>query len=171
MTLSHNKQILAVCERHRGDPSTYIVIYNIKSLFKQGLFKERLRINVTDLYPPGVISGAKDLSAHHSVHHGGTFSPAQKFVISLRFSQDFKFIGVLVSSDPNGNGDVKAFVFQWIEPTGKDSAKQPLSNRIVAHYEFPKQASNQTVRRLTFNPRDNNQVITTGNGHWRLWRL
>lgn len=42
---------------------------------------------------------------------------------------------------------------------------------MIAHYDFPKQGPNVSVKRLTFNPKDNNQVVTTGNGHWKMWRL
>jgi len=72
ITLSPNKRFLAVCERHRGDPTTYIALYDIKLLFKQGGvgashggFKERLRINVAELYPPGMFA------AGGPAHHGG----------------------------------------------------------------------------------------------------
>lgn len=85
LTLSPNKRFLAVCERHRGDPTTYIALYDIKLLFKQGGvggshgFKERLRINVAELYPPGMFAGgqAKDLGGvgHHS-HNLTTFASA-----------------------------------------------------------------------------------------------
>jgi hypothetical protein len=56
LTLSPNKRFLAVCERHRGDPTTYVALYDIKTLFKGHQFKERLRINVADLYPPGMFA-------------------------------------------------------------------------------------------------------------------
>jgi len=46
-----------------------------------------------------------------------------------------------------------------------------LLNRVVAHFDFPKQPNGQTVKRLTFNPKDNNQVVTTGHNHWKMWRL
>ena len=80
LTLSPvNKRFLAVCERHRGDPNTYISLYDIKTLFKQQAFKERIRINVGDLYPPGMFAAAqqKDLTALQHPQHGGggTFSP------------------------------------------------------------------------------------------------
>jgi hypothetical protein len=128
MTLSTNKRMLAVCERHRQDNSTYITMYDVKNVFKQGAsFKEKMRINVIDLFPPGLFTGGvtgagKDSSALHTnansfVGGGG----AHKHVLSLRFSQDSKYLGILVSSDPNGNSDVKALIFSWIEPSGKDS--------------------------------------------------
>ncbi len=82
-------------------------------------------------------------------------------------------MGLLVSSDPNGNSDVKALIYSWIEPLGKESKNQQqnLLSRVVAHFDFPKQQTTQTVRRLTFNPKDNNQVITSGNQHWKMWRV
>ena len=51
----------------------------------------------------------------------GTFTPAQKHVVSLRFTQDSKYLGILISSDPNGCSDIKAFIYSWIEPIGKES--------------------------------------------------
>lgn len=35
ITLSPNKRFMAVCERQRGEPNTFIVLYDVKSLFKQ----------------------------------------------------------------------------------------------------------------------------------------
>lgn len=83
-------------------------------------------------------------------------------MLSLRFSQDSKYLGILVSSDPQGNGDVKAFIYSWIDPVGKENSKQSGNQnqaRVIAHYDFPKQAGHntqQSVKRLTFNPKDNN---------------
>jgi hypothetical protein len=69
ITLSNNKRMMAVCERHRQDNSTYITMYDVKNIFKQGggvggggsgsssTFKEKSRINVLDLYPPGLFTG------------------------------------------------------------------------------------------------------------------
>ena len=57
LTLSTNKRILAVCERHRQDNSTYIALYDIKNVFKPGNFKEKQRINVLDLFPSGLFTG------------------------------------------------------------------------------------------------------------------
>lgn len=57
LTLSTNKRILAVCEKHRQDNSTYIALYDIKNVFKQAHFKEKQRINVLDLFPPGLFTG------------------------------------------------------------------------------------------------------------------
>jgi hypothetical protein len=94
LTLSTNKRVLAVCERHRQDNSTYITIYeDVKNVFKQGAsYKEKSRINVVDLFPPGLFTGGgpgagKDNSALHTnansfVGSGG----AHKHIISLRFS-------------------------------------------------------------------------------------
>lgn len=46
ITLSTNKKIMAVCERHRQDNSTHVAIYDVKNIFKQGggnssTFKEK----------------------------------------------------------------------------------------------------------------------------------
>ena len=59
ITLSTNKRMMAVCERHRQDNSTYIAMYDVKNIFKQGgaNFKEKSRFNVLDLYPPGLFTG------------------------------------------------------------------------------------------------------------------
>jgi len=43
-----------------------------------------------------------------------------RHIISIKFSHDSKYLGLLVSSDPHGNADVKAIVYSWIEPTGKE---------------------------------------------------
>jgi hypothetical protein len=53
ITLSPNKRFMAVCERQKGEPNTFIVLYDVKLLFKQlhGT-KEKLRLNVGDLYAP-----------------------------------------------------------------------------------------------------------------------
>ena len=87
-------------------------------------------------------------------------------------------MGILISSDPTGNsGDVKAFIYSWIEPIGKEGTSKKensVLSRVVAQYDFPKQpgqAANQTIKRLTFNPKDNNQIVTSGNNHWRLWKI
>jgi hypothetical protein len=87
-------------------------------------------------------------------------------------------MGILVSNDPTGNsGEVKAFIYSWIEPVFKEgSTKKDNSvlSRVVATYDFPKQPgqpANQTIKRLTFNPKDNNQVVTSGQSHWKLWRV
>lgn len=80
-----------------------------------------------DLFPAGVFTGqagtggGKDNSTHHTNTNSFASGGVHKHVISLRFSQDSKYLGLLVSSDPNGNSDVKAFIFSWIEPTGKES--------------------------------------------------
>jgi len=130
MKLSPNKRFLAVCERHKNDSTSYITIYDIKTVFKSQAFKERLRLNVGDLFPPGSVGlGApqtgKDLTSHHpsGLHHGGSAGSHSnnKYIISLRFSSDSKYLGLLVSNDPHGNGDVKALVYSWIEPNGKES--------------------------------------------------
>jgi hypothetical protein len=177
MILSPNKRFLAVCEKHKNDQSAYIAIYDIKTVFKQQSYKERLRLNVADLFPPGAfgMGASKDLASHHTGHHTASSSGTnQKHIISLRFSADSKYLGLLVSNDPHGNGDVKALVYSWIEPNGKESKhnhQQNMLNRVVAHFDFPKQANGQTVKRLSFNPKDNNQVVTTGHNHWKWWRL
>lgn len=79
MTLSPNKRFLAVCERHSGDPTTYIALYDITTLFKGHSFKEKVRINVSDLYPPGMFAAGqqKDLgsSGMGGHHHMSTFAP------------------------------------------------------------------------------------------------
>lgn len=87
-----------------------------------------MRLNVADLFPAGVFSTGpagtgKDLQSHHTIgaHHQSSASSNQKYIISLRFSADSKYLGLLVSNDPNGNGDVKALVYSWIEPNGKES--------------------------------------------------
>ena len=128
MILSPNKRFLAVCERHKNDPTSYITIYDIKTVFKSQAFKERMRLNVADLFPAGVFSTGptgtgKDLQSHHTIgaHHQSSAPSNQKYIISLRFSADSKYLGLLVSNDPNGNGDVKALVYSWIEPNGKES--------------------------------------------------
>jgi hypothetical protein len=36
LTLSTNKKMLAVCERHRQDNSTYITLYDIKKFLDKG---------------------------------------------------------------------------------------------------------------------------------------
>ena len=126
MKLSPNKRFLAVCERHKNDSTSYITIYDIKTVFKSQAFKERLRLNVADLFPPGSFGlggpQSKDLTSHHT-HHGATAGghSNNKYIISLRFSSDSKYLGLLVSNDPQGNGDVKALVYSWIEPNGKES--------------------------------------------------
>jgi hypothetical protein len=117
MTLSPNRRFLAVCERHRGDQNTYIAIYDIKSLFTQHDFKEKSRHNVADLYPVGVFTGnQRDLTGNHHMAGGAP----SRHIISIKFSYDSKYLGLLVSSDPQGNSDVKAIVYSWIEPTGKE---------------------------------------------------
>jgi hypothetical protein len=126
LTLSPNKRMLAVCEKHRQDNSTFITMYDIKNIFKQGSsFKEKMRINVQELFPPGLFTGGanvtgKDNSALNS-NTNSFVGGAHKHILSLRFSADSKYLGLLVSSDPNGNSDVKALIFSWIEPTGKDN--------------------------------------------------
>ena len=42
---------------------------------------------------------------------------------------------------------------------------------MIAHYDFPKTTPGMQVKRLTFNPKDNNQVCTSGNMHWKMWRV
>jgi hypothetical protein len=85
---------------------------------------------------------------------------------------------MLVSSDPLGNNDVKAFIYSWIDPVSKETQKtaaNQIQARVIAHFDFLRQAgghnSSQSIKRLTFNPKDNNQVVTSGNGHFKLWRL
>jgi hypothetical protein len=53
---------------------------------------------------------------------------------------------------------VKALIFSWIEPSSKDSKnhQQNLLSRVVASYDFPKTTPGMQVKRLTFNPKDNN---------------
>ena len=101
-------------------------MYDIKNIFKQGSsFKEKMRINILDLFPPGLFTGgagaAKDSSALHTNANSFVGGGSHKHILSLRFSQDSKYLGLLVSSDPNGNSDVKALIFSWIEPSSKDS--------------------------------------------------
>jgi hypothetical protein len=106
MILSPNKRFLAVTERHKNDSTTYIAIYDIKTVFKSQAYKERLRLNVADLFPPGAfgLGATKDLSTHHTIggahHTTGSGNSSQKHVISLRFSADSKYLGLLVSNDP-----------------------------------------------------------------------
>jgi len=74
LKLSPNKRFLAVCERHKNDPSAYIAIYDIKTVFKTQAYKERMRLNISDLFPPGtfgigVTGQAKDIGSHHIGHH------------------------------------------------------------------------------------------------------
>lgn len=110
------------------------MIYDIKTLFKTQGSKEKLRLNVGDLYTaltgPGI---QKEYSQHHL--HGGVTS-TQKHVISLRFSSDSNKMGILISSDPTGNsGDVKAFIYSWIEPIGKEGTSKKensVLSRVVA---------------------------------------
>ncbi len=52
ITLSPNKRFMAVCERQKGELNTFIVLYDVKMLFKQQGSKEKLRLNVGDLYAP-----------------------------------------------------------------------------------------------------------------------
>jgi hypothetical protein len=56
MILSPNKRFLAVCERHRNENSTFIAIYDVKNLFKTTAFKERMKLNVADLFPAGAFT-------------------------------------------------------------------------------------------------------------------
>ena len=52
-------------------------------------------------------------------------------------------MGILISSDPSGNsGDVKAFIYSWIEPVFKEGSTKKdnsILSRVVATYDFPKQ--------------------------------
>lgn len=91
LTLSPNKRMLAVCERHRQDNSTYITMYDIKNIFKQGTsFKEKMRINIIDLFPPGLFTGGagagKDNSALHTNANSFVGGGSHKHILSLRFS-------------------------------------------------------------------------------------
>lgn len=66
-------------------------MYDIKNVFKQGAsFKEKMRINVQDLFPPGLFTGGatgapKDSSALHT-NANSFVGGAHKHVLSLRFS-------------------------------------------------------------------------------------
>ena len=52
--------------------------------------------------------------------------------------------------------DSKAVAYDWFH-----------KNRVFGQCDFPK----TQIKRILFNPKDNHKVSTSGNGHWKLWRV
>lgn len=50
----------------------------------------------------------------------------------------------------------KAVVYEWY-----------LKSRVLGQCDFAKAA----LKKITFNPKDNHQICTSGSGHWKLWRV
>jgi WD40 repeat protein len=75
----------------------------------------------------------------------------QKQIISISFSNDSKYIACLLDSP-----DCKAIAWDWYN-----------KNKVIGQFDF----AQQQITKITFNPKDNHQVCTSGHNHWKLWRV
>jgi len=76
----------------------------------------------------------------------------QKSIVFLSFSNDSKHVAFILTDGV----DSKAVAYDWFH-----------KSRVFGQMDFPK----VILKRITFNPKDNHQVCTSGNGHWKLWRV
>lgn len=75
----------------------------------------------------------------------------QRYVTSLAFSADSKYISCLLNVP-----DCRALAYEWFK-----------KNRVIASYEFHK----QEINKISFHPKDNHKVCTSGNGQFQLWNM
>ena len=153
MTLSPNKRFLAVCERHKNDHNAYLSFYDMKSGFRH--IKQSL--NISELITPfpssnQYVNQSAGKDASHIVTQSGANMPAQRVIVSLKFSQDSKYVAFIVTDGV----DCKAVAYDWFHKA-----------RVFGHIDFPK----SQIKRISFNPKDNHQVCTSGHNHWKLWRV
>jgi WD40 repeat protein len=52
--------------------------------------------------------------------------------------------------------DTKALVFDWYS-----------KEKVMATYDF----QGQEISKISFNPKDWNQICTSGPNHWKIWRI
>jgi len=78
---------------------------------------------------------------------------APKHIVSLGFSKCNKYLTAVCSDK---NGDTRAVVYDWFS-----------KNKVHATYDL----SGHDVQRISFNPKDWQQVCTSGPNHWRVWKL
>lgn len=74
-------------------------------------------------------------------------------IVSLSFSKDNKYLAVLLS---DSNLDTRALIYDWYS-----------KNKVMATYDF----NGLELCKISFNPKDWQQVCTSGPNHWRVWRL
>lgn len=126
MCLSPNKKFLASCELLRDDKSAYITFYDMKSTF------------------------FKNTQNHINVCEGQT-PTNQRFITSIVFSSDSKYVGCLLNVP-----DCKVQIYEWFK-----------KNRVIASFDFHK----TEVTHLTFHPKDNHKIIVSGNGVFHMYSM
>ena len=143
MTFNSSRRYLAVHEKHVGDWHAWITIYDFKQINNPKQFPP---INLSEL----VYGSLKNIEGpdKHSDEHD-----PQKFIVSLNFSKDNKYLAVLLSDQQR---DTRALIYDWYS-----------KNKLLYQYEF----KGIDLVKISFNPRDWTQVCTSGNNHWKIWRL
>ena len=126
MCLSPNKKFLASSELLRDDKSAYITFYDMKSTF------------------------FKNTQNHINVCEGQT-PTNQRFITSIVFSSDSKYVGCLLNVP-----DCKVQIYEWFK-----------KNRVIASFDFHK----TEVTHLTFHPKDNHKIIVSGNGVFHMYSM
>lgn len=141
LTLSTNRRYLAVNEKRVTDLHAHVTLYDLKQQVTNPKFLKTINISEMVCGQLNRQPGGKDDEAN------------QKYVASLSFSKDNKYLGILISDK---NLDTRAIIYEWIS-----------KNKIISTYDF----IGQEINKITFNPKDWQQICTSGPNHWRVWRL
>jgi len=125
-SMAANKDFLAVAEKLKEEKSAFFSIYTLKD---RDFKRRKAHVNVCDQQQP----------------------VNEKYIVSLAFSDDSKFLACLLSAP-----DCKGFVYHT-EPAAKG----------FYQYDFYK----QEVSKITFHPKDNYKVCTSGVNQLQLWSV
>lgn len=173
--MSTGRRYMAVTLRLIHDTSPYVVIYELKNLNTMKTPKSDL-INVLDIAYGTSSRNAASRNAERLTYNNvpvsligdEVWNPTLKEIKSLAFSEDDRYLGILLSDrfyDQNGNLaanhdklESRAIVCEWAR--GKDLL-------LVNHAFLP----GVVIEKFSFNPRDSQQFCTTGPNHFKVWRI
>jgi hypothetical protein len=146
LTLSTNRRYLAVHEQRHNDLHCYVSFYDLKVPANPKFMKS---VNISEL----VYGSLKQRGGGDELSPAGTLESNCKHIISLAFSKDNKHLAAVVSDK---NKDTRAVIYDWFS-----------KHKVLATYDF----NGFDVQRISFNPKDCQQICTSGTNHWRVWKM
>lgn len=153
---SHNakdsRRYLAVSEKRYFDHHAYISFYDFnKNILTPKYLKT---VNISEfVYQAIYRKNANHHSGDDKNKAGQEDDQPQKNIVSLSFSSDNKYLAIVLSDK---NLDTKALIYDW-----------QTKNKLIASYDF----YHQEITKISFNPKDWQQICTSGPNHWRVWRM
>lgn len=175
------RRYLASVERQVHNNCLWVSIHDLKNV-AAAQSKAPKTFNLSEIaFGSGSKYGARNLGGGHGgeAHHGhgpakpqqqlglpvGLFGlekerpdPAQKTIASLAFSQDNKHLAFVITDmypELKNTIETRVVIYEW-------HSKQKVM--AVSDLDY-------AINKITFNPKDWQQLSTSGPGHWKIWRV